>query len=145
MGVSSLHCCLAVLLHSFLGLTHPCTVPDFCFLLFCFSFSSCGCLPCDTLCSICRGKKIHNAVHCTIFDILLLGINNLIEYKISYWSVNPHSCWDQKKKSILPVLGFNQRERNDEQKWEPAPTHLKKSILGFGIVFSLPICIMGLV
>lgn len=31
------------------------------------------------------------------------------------------------KKSILPVLGFNQRERNDEQKWEPAPAHLKKN------------------
>lgn len=111
MGVSSLHCCLAVLLHSFLGLTHPCTVPDFCFLLFCFSFSSCGCLPCDTLCCICRGKKIHNAVHCTIFDILLLGINNLIEYKISYWSVNPHSCWDQKKNpSYLSWALIKERE-----------------------------------
>lgn len=76
MGVSSLHCCLAVLLHSFFVLTHPCAVPDFCFLLYCFSFSSCGCLSCDTLCCVFKVKEKKQTdtqfLHCTIFDILLL-------------------------------------------------------------------------
>lgn len=126
MGVSSLYCYLAVLLHSVFVFTYPSSVPDFrlCFV-FCFSFSSCGCLPCvhlhptpSVFIFILVTDKKHCTMFCTMQEILLLGVNNFSEYNIFY-NVNPFSVLflfleseiTKLNSTILSFLGFNWGER----------------------------------
>ena len=72
----------------------PSSVPDFCFVWFCFSFSSCGCLPSALLHltpSVLIPILLTDKKHCTVQNILLMEINRLSENEMLYDGVNLYS------------------------------------------------------
>lgn len=82
----------------FFVFTHS-SMPDFCFPLFCFSFSSCCRFPCvhlhltpSVFIPILVTDKKHRIVFFAIVhDISFLEINNFQECNTSYVGVNPYS------------------------------------------------------
>lgn len=102
--------------------THPSSVPDFCFLFFCFhlvvAFHVVQLHPTPSVfIPILVTDKKH--MLCTVWDILLLVINIFPEYNSSYDGVNPFTILFlllgsgiiRVISTILPLWGFNWGER----------------------------------